>query len=474
MSQQDEQTPKRADQRKVTKATFYKETEKSRKRNVKIKNNKEMQKEKFKKIEQVKEIKKQKTDLKAQLAKEVETAEYIRPTLTPQEFLDADKVELYLKKMEAYKMLMEEQETYKKMKELEDTEKEILKETKFIDGEIQSIEEVRKLGKKLKVVPKPTRAYIEEFGFTYWLKIFMRDISKWNATKEEYCEALLYVTEDYQFLWRDWYDSLSVIQANDFDYLVKVLTDRYPEPMTMKERQKIFVKIKQVIDRFFEYQLQKESAYRKAYPLKIEDMETDPRFIDEFKDGMWKPFLKRLIREDKDELPYPELVETVLAYEKAEIKAVGTYGQDGQFRLIRTREVQGWAKLNLKVSPQELQRSKNSNSKAIKGKSKSSPTQKKGQCKFFQQGTCKKGNNCDWSHATNVNAVQTRRNAAKATDPCFIHGDKEHWIDCKDPANPCHLCGDKTHTEHRCPHAYCRLCGKNGHNPYSHGIPVKN
>ena len=142
--------------------------------------------------------------------------------------------------------------------------------------------------------------------------------------------------------------------------------------------------------------------------------------------------------------------------------------------MIRTREVQGWAKLNLKVSPQELQRSKNSNSKAIKGKSKSSPTQKKGQCKFFQQGTCKKGNNCDWSHASNVNAVQTRRNAAKATDPCFIHGAKEHWIDCTDPANPCHLCGDKTHTEHRCPHAYCRLCGKNEHNPYSHGIPVKN
>lgn len=453
--------------------TIYQETAKSRAKNAKIQENLRKKKEKQTKVKEIGEIRKRKTQKQKDLAAKKTTLEEARPTISPDELKDDKKVESFLQKMKAYNLLLQAQTEYEELEKLKAQEKEALEEAEQLEKEIEKVSIDRKLGKKLDTIPKPTKEYMSEFGFAYWLRIFMRDMKVFEATEKEYMIAFTYVTKEYYYLFEDWHESLPTDEANDFEFVMTTLKGRYPEPLTINQRRQMFRKCKQVIDRFFEYRIQKENLFRKAYPEKLNNWKTEDLFLEEFKMGLYKPFLKELIKNEMDEQPYDEIIQELESYERAEVKAVGTYGHEGKDKLIRTREVPGMPKLNLRESPQQIQKN-GAIRKSQNLTNNNAQKKKKGICRFYQQGNCNKGDKCDWKHENvRIGAIQ-KKNNAKASDDCFTHGNHHYWIDCPTPPKPCSLCNNAGHTNHRCPYSYCMICGKTGHSKYAHGIIPKN
>ena len=89
----------------------------------------------------------------------------------------------------------------------------------------------------------------------------------------------------------------------------------------MRQRRQLFKEHKQVIDRFFEYRIQKENLWRKAFP-EDRSMYTNEIFLEEFREGLWKTFYRKLIKENKDTATYSEMVIAIEGYEDAEVKSI--------------------------------------------------------------------------------------------------------------------------------------------------------
>ena len=138
----------------------------------------------------------------AEKKKEELTRTYKVPKISPDDLADAEKVQNYLNAMKAYELVMKNRKEIIELEKAEKEQREKLEEVKLLNQEMERMEESRKLGKKLTTTPKPNQTYMEEFGFKYWLTIFQRDISEYDATERETLNALFYLTTEYKELYQ--------------------------------------------------------------------------------------------------------------------------------------------------------------------------------------------------------------------------------------------------------------------------------
>lgn len=299
------------------------------------------------------------------------------------------------------------------------------------------------------------KLYEEGMGMSFatWIKQFQRFTKTRCHSNEQFLQYLNEWVADE--CWVGWNEKLSAEELADADFLVKKLTNRYPDKTTEYQREERFKAYKQKTDDVLVYSEKKEVLYLNAFPLG--NVVLDARFYEGWKAGLWEILRTKLAHwAESHGKKYLEGREMLIKWTKIEKEERGGYGDFKK-------------KLNEEKLTSRPKNDQKSQKKDI-------------ECRFWKKdGSCTLGDECKFKHSprpkekSDMNSSKSKSQSTKegvqlditekvcSNKECQKEKDKHLWIKCPRLKTQCYLCKQTGHTKYLCPQADCTKCNRKGH-----------